>query len=169
MEERQENNEKRDARERRPAIDIDMNPMVDLAFLLLTFFMLTTTFNKPQAMELIMPVKPEATAEHKEQPVKESRTLTLIPFVDGKVLWFQGITDPEVGSVDIASGELRSLLMRLDTEVDKMVVLIKPHDRSKYKTLIDLLDDVNITKLKRYALVELTEMDHEILKSEGYE
>ena len=54
-------------------VDIDMNPMVDLAFLLLTFFMLTTTFQRPQAMELVMPAKPEKEAIIQEQPIKESR------------------------------------------------------------------------------------------------
>jgi biopolymer transport protein ExbD len=49
-------------------VDVDMNPMVDLAFLLLTFFMLATTFSKPQAMEILVPAKAKDTEEIKETP-----------------------------------------------------------------------------------------------------
>src|SRR4051812_44848165 len=66
---------------------IDMTPMVDLGFLLITFFILTTTMNKPQAMELNMPDK---TQDNQEQPVKASHSLTLILGKFDKVYWFTG-------------------------------------------------------------------------------
>jgi biopolymer transport protein ExbD len=58
-------------------LNVDMNPMVDLAFLLLTFFMLATTFSKPQAMELLIPAKPKDELAEKEMAVKESKTLSI--------------------------------------------------------------------------------------------
>lgn len=87
-------------------LDIDMNPMVDLAFLLLTFFMMATTFSKPQAMELLIPSKPEEQDEQ-EMAVKESKTISLDLSKD-KVIWYQGITDPDTHVVSYQ--ELESVL-----------------------------------------------------------
>ncbi|HEX8059730.1 MAG TPA: biopolymer transporter ExbD, partial [Cyclobacteriaceae bacterium] len=81
-------------RSKKSSTKIDMTPMVDLAFLLLTFFMLTTTFNKPQTMEIIMPEKPK---EEEDQPlVNEKKVLTLLLSKDDKIYWYIGITDPTV-------------------------------------------------------------------------
>ena len=86
----------REARGEQPPVAIDMNPMVDLAFLLLTFFMLASSFNQPQAMELVLPPPPEPDEAVLEQPVKESKALTLVLGRNDRLYWYRGVTEPEV-------------------------------------------------------------------------
>jgi biopolymer transport protein ExbD len=153
----------RDRRQKKPDIEIDMNPMVDLAFLLLTFFMLTTTFNTPQAMEIVMPAKAEENAVEQEQPVKESRTLSVILDKDDQIHWFQGITDPDVQTTDYSEEGIRRILLQKDQEIEDIVVLIKPTADSDYKNLVDILDEMQITDIERYAIVEFMDYDKELI------
>src|SRR5205809_6654591 len=85
-------------RVKKASTKIDMTPMVDLAFLLLTFFILTTTLNKPQTMELTMPEKPKN--EEKLPEVNEKKVVTLILGANNKVYWYHGITDPKIEVTD---------------------------------------------------------------------
>lgn len=163
MNENREYNKKRDARERKGSVDVDMNPMVDLAFLLLTFFMLTTTFAKPQAMELVMPVEPDVTDEEQEQPIKESHALSLVLQADDEIQWFRGMTEPSVQSTDYSKDGLRDVLLQANQEMQEVVVFIKPSPESTFKNLVDVLDELNITQTRRYAIVDLTEQDLEII------
>src|SRR3954466_10608889 len=78
-------------RAKKSSTHIDMTPMVDLAFLLLTFFILTTTFSKPKTMEINMPVKPKDSTE--QQKVKDSLALTILLTDKNKVVWYRGIGD----------------------------------------------------------------------------
>ncbi len=154
---------KRDARSKKESINVDMNPMVDLAFLLLTFFMLATTFSKPQAMELVMPVQPSAEEEEQQQAVKESKALSLVLSGKNKIYWYQGITEPEVFEVDLEGGEIGDVLSEKKANINGLVVLIKPDSTSIYKNLIDLLDEINVTGIQRYAITDLTPADEVIL------
>ena len=136
---------------------IDMTPMVDLAFLLLTFFMLTTTFTKPQTMEITMPEKPK---EDTELPlVNEKKVLTLILDENDQIYWFVGITDPTVTKTNYAPDGVRKVLEQQNAQIDGMVVLIKPTETSKYKNMVDVLDEMEITNIGRFALVDITPED----------
>ena len=149
-------------------VDIDMNPMVDLAFLLLTFFMLTTTFQRPQAMELVMPAKPEKEAIIQEQPIKESRALSIYLGDENKVFWFVGLTDPDVQIADYSKDGIRKVLLEKNEEIQDIVVFIKPADASNYQNLVDILDEMAITGIQRYAIVDPTPED-EILIANNME
>lgn len=146
-------------------VDIDMNPMVDLAFLLLTFFMLTTTFQRPQAMELVMPAKPDKEAEVQEQPIKESRAMTIYLGEDNRVFWFVGVTDPEVLETSYDRTGIREVLLEKNEEIQDIVVLIKPSEASNYKNLVDILDEMAITNIQRYAIVDAMPSDDELIKN----
>jgi len=145
-------------------VEIDMNPMVDLAFLLLTFFMLTTTFNQPQAMELVMPAKPKPNEEITEQPVKESRTLTFILGQNNELFYYRGLTDAQAISLDWGRQGLRKFLLSSNAEIYQMVVLIKPHPKSTYANLVNMLDEINITGIERYAIAEFSPFEDELLE-----
>ncbi len=149
-------------RSKKTSTRIDMTPMVDLAFLLLTFFVMTTTLNKPQTMEITMPEKPKE--QDKPPVVNEKRVLTLVLGGDNKIYWYLGITDPKVELSDFSNDGIRKVLLQQNAQIKEMVVLIKPSDESKYKNVVDILDEMNISNIARYALVDITAVDKELIK-----
>ncbi|MEI7811325.1 MAG: biopolymer transporter ExbD [Ignavibacteria bacterium] len=145
---------------------VDLTPMVDLGFLLVTFFMLTTTFSKPQTMEINLPVKPKPGDKIEEAPaVKESKTMTIILGEFDKVYWYIGITDPSVKVTTFGDSGIRKILFDQNTTIKDLVVLIKPSDKSNYKNVVDILDEMNITSIRRYALVDITPADLDLIKN----
>lgn len=149
---------------------IDLTPMVDLGFLLVTFFMLTTTFSKPQTMEINLPVKPkdnEVTKED-ENAVKASKALTLIIGGENKIYWYQGLPDPNNNPpalTNFSADGVRKLLQQKNATIKDMVVLIKPTDDAVYKNVVDILDEMNISNIQRYALVDITPDDLNLIKN----
>ena len=149
-------------RSKKTSTKIDMTPMVDLAFLLLTFFMLTTTFNKPQTMEITMPEKPKA--EDKLPEVNEKKVVTVILGANDKIYWYHGITDPEIKVTDFSPNGIRKILLAQTAQIPGMILLIKPSPESRYKNMVDILDEMNITNMQRYALVKITQEDKDLVK-----
>ncbi|WP_315984844.1 ExbD/TolR family protein [Hymenobacter puniceus] len=147
---------------------IDMTPMVDLAFLLLTFFMLTTTFNKPNVMQLTMPVK-EKNPEEQSQ-IKASNAFTILMGEANKVYFYDGLladdVKPELKLSNYSADGIRKELLSRRRNPD-LVVLIKPDDKSNYQNMVDILDEMNITDQKKYALVDISKADLELIKSSG--
>lgn len=137
----------------------DMTPMTDLAFLLLTFFMITTTFARPQIMEVIMPEESDEEAT----TIKESQTLHIVLADDDDIFWYTGISDPEVKQTSYTSSGIRQLLLQKREQVENLNVLIKPTEKSRYKNLVDILDEMNITGIQKYAVVDAKEKDVELI------
>jgi len=152
-------------RAKKKAFRLDMTPMVDLAFLLLTFFMLTTTFSKPTTMELAMPVKGPGT------DVPGSKALTLILGKQNQVHYFYGVNEagaaPTLHTTDYSAHGLRQVLLELQRQQTGAVVLIKSDNKSTYGNLVDALDEMSITSQKKYALADLDYNDRELLKQHG--
>lgn len=158
-------------RSKKQSTKIDMTPMVDLGFLLLTFFILTTTFSKPQTMEISMPVKPKNQEEQSE--LKASNALTLLLAENDKIYWYAGLPDaptaPGVQTTDFSPKGVRKLLLDRKSNPD-LVVLIKPMEKSRYKNMVDLLDEMNITESNKYAIVDVDPRDEKLVeqaKAEG--
>lgn len=149
-------------RAKKTSTRIDMTPMVDLAFLLLTFFVMTTTLNKPQTMEITMPEKPKPGDEMPE--INEKNVLTLVLGEDDKVYWYMGITNPEVKVSNFSATGIRKVLVAKKAELPKLVVLIKAMDESKYKNMVDIMDEMNISAMQRFALVDITDTDVQLVK-----
>src|SRR5579872_4739532 len=149
-------------RSKKSSTRIDMTPMVDLAFLLLTFFILTTTLSKPTTMEITMPEKPKA--EDKQPEVNEKKVLTLVLGANDKVYWYVGITEPEAKKTDFSKDGVRKVLLEKKAEIRDLIVLIKAMDESKYKNMVDILDEMTISNVQRYAIVDITSADKEIVK-----
>jgi biopolymer transport protein ExbD len=141
---------------------IDMTPMVDLAFLLITFFMLTTTFSKPQTMEVNMPDK---TKTEEKQPLKESKALTILLAEDDKIFWYTGISNPKIEKTDYSLEGIRKVLLDKNKQIKDLVVLIKAKDSSKYKNIVDILDEMHATNTQRYAIVDFTPADESLIKN----
>ena len=123
---------------------IDMTPMVDLAFLLLTFFILTTTFKGLHVMELTMP---EKVTDPSLLPRKSADDiLNLVLAKDDKIFWWIGLAPP-VSKTDYSSDGVRRLLLEKKANPDLMV-LIKAGDDARYENMVDILDEMDITKIE---------------------
>jgi biopolymer transport protein ExbD len=142
---------------------IDMTPMVDLAFLLLTFFILTTTLQKAKVLELTMPQEP--TNPVQQPPINEKHVLTLILDADNKIYWRQGISTPKLEVVHSSYDEVSKLLLKMNKQIDKMLVLVKATDRSKYQNLVDVMDGIEGANIDRYCIVDVTKDDEALLKA----
>jgi len=160
-------------RAKKMSTKIDMTPMVDLAFLLLTFFMLTTTFAKPNVLQLTMPAKVKDKTENTK--IKESEAMTVILAPDDKVFYYFGLNSPSDPSVavpkievtDFSANGIRKVLLVRKQQVPKLTILIKTYvdgdQHAKYKDLVDILDEMNITSQKRYAITDLSAADRQLL------
>lgn len=160
---------KKGARSTKVSTKIDMTPMVDLAFLLITFFMLTTTFNKPSTMEVNMPDKKQ---EGIVTPVSSRRTLTFILAKDNQVYWYQGDNTAETMKLEkldfTNTVTLRKVLMeeslKIETNTKKSaVILVKSLDNAKYSNLVNILDELHITNQKIYAIVDVYDLEKDAI------
>jgi biopolymer transport protein ExbD len=73
-------------RAKKQSTRIDMTPMVDLAFLLLTFFVLTATFSKPKSMELTFPAPPPPD----QKPDEVKKGITILLTKDDRIFYYEG-------------------------------------------------------------------------------
>ncbi|HTE33420.1 MAG TPA: biopolymer transporter ExbD [Chryseolinea sp.] len=148
-------------RVKKSSTKIDMTPMVDLAFLLLTFFILTTTLNKPQTMELNMPEKEKEGDKPPE--VNEKKVVTLILGPSDKIYWYVGITDPVIQLTNFSKDGIRKIITQKNAEIPGMIILIKPGKDSRYKNMVDILDEMTISTVQRFAMVKITTVDEELI------
>jgi biopolymer transport protein ExbD len=159
---------------------VDMTPMVDLGFLLITFFMLATTLSKPTSMTLTVPDKQEDKKEQETEPLKASKVLTIFLGRNDDVFLLDGIAaDDDKAVAELKTvrfgTELRDAIFKSQTRINSQnekdaegnlpfVVVIKPTEVSTYKNVVDVLDEMAITKTKRYAMVDfLTDSEKKIL------
>jgi biopolymer transport protein ExbD len=147
-------------RAKKQSTKVDMTPMVDLAFLLLTFFILTSTFNKSKTMEVTMPDK--VTKEEEQTKINENDILNLVLGENDKIYYWVGLTPP-VETTNYSKDGVRKLLLERIKANPKLMILIKPKDESRYNNMVDILDEMDITQMKRYAIVEFTADDKTIL------
>jgi biopolymer transport protein ExbD len=147
-------------RSKKVSTRIDMTPMVDLAFLLITFFMFTTSLNQPQAMELNMPDK----KDNKTTKLVDELALTVILGEGNKVFWYQGIENPKVETTDYSSGGIREVLKEKIKQIPEMVVIIKAVETSRYKNLVDIIDEMHIVGIPRFVPMDITDKDKELIK-----
>lgn len=145
---------KKHKKKRRMGIRIDMTPMVDVAFLLLTFFMLTTVFSKPQTMEINLPPE-ETTVE-----VAESNLLTLRIDSTGAIFWNIGVELPK----RIEFKDLRPLLAERNKNNPKLITLLKVDRAGTYNMMVDIMDELNLADITRFSLAPMLDADRNLLK-----
>jgi biopolymer transport protein ExbD len=155
---------------------VDLTPMVDLAFLLITFFMLTTSLNKPKAMDLNMPKK----LDEKKQDVKESQVLNVL-LAGGDTIWYYETSEgkmTDMKETSFGSSGIRDVILKKQKHVekafghdktvgDKTIVLIKMAEGAKYKNMVDILDEMDITSTKIYAIQDIVPIEQETIDNGG--
>ncbi len=142
---------------RRVKIRIDMTPMVDVAFLLLIFFMVTTVFRRPQALEITIPSE-KAEAEVPEQNVFQIRVSDA-----GKTYWNIGLGDPQA----VETTELHTVVAQYRKDNPALAAVIKIDRKAPYHLMVDILDEVTLGNLDRYSLAPFTEDDAFAITGEG--
>jgi len=172
---------------------VDMTPMVDLGFLLITFFIFTTTMSSPTTMELFMPK--DTDKDEDQNKAKESGALTIMLGKDNHVYYYEGqlkedasnflstnfagirkiIIDKKKAVIDAHQHDAGCEKVWAKNGGDKkscldkdLVIVIKPSDNATYKNTVDILDEMAISDIKRYAMVDLFEAEKAlIVKTEG--
>lgn len=157
----------RSQRTKRRGVNIDMTAMVDVAFLLLTFFVLTATLKEEMLLEVVIP--PKVDDEPAKVEVLEEKVLTLILKEDDEIAYFFGADESIQDSTNYSPDGIRRLILgHLNTggqkkglpicgdEVDKPcwdpIVVVRPMPNSRYKNLVDVLDELAITDAPKYAI-----------------
>ena len=146
---------------KRSAPRIDMTPMVDLAFLLLTFFVMTTTLNKSYMLELQQPV-PDETGKHRD--IRAEQVLNIVLGKNNEVYWYMGMPGNKASRTDFSSAGVRKLLTQKNQEIKKLFVFIKASDQSRYQNTIDMLDEITITRIANFSMVDLEAEDLKLVQ-----
>lgn len=149
---------------------IDLTAMVDLAFLLITFFILTTSLIKPKIMDVAM--SPKGMPPGGEAA---SRTMTICLGKNNQVLWYLGLPDKplvQATMVNYAKNGLRAAIINNERSVLKntgktLQVILKPSAHSIYDNLVNTLDELNITGVESYAITDISPKDIELLKQKN--
>ena len=162
---------------------IDLTPMVDLGFLLITFFMFTTTLAKPKTMEINMPYKDETMKDEEKNKIKNSVALTLLLSKNHRIYYYEGIGDdpnkapdikvayftPTKGIRDVIIGKKKMVddMKRAGslTQKDETTVLIKPDSTSTYSDLVNILDEMNINDIRVYAIIDISDIEQGFIKA----
>lgn len=151
---------------KKQSLRVDLTPMVDLGFLLITFFVFTTTMSQPTGMFLNMPddkVKPEEV-----DLTKESGALTILLGENNHVYYYEGVLQADGSNVQSSSfKEIRDAIIKKkqSTPDEDFMVLIKPGKESSYKNVVDILDEMAINGVDRYALINnVDEADESIIQ-----
>jgi len=180
---------------------VDMTPMVDLGFLLITFFIFTATMKSPTSMDLNMPKESDQKDETK---VKQSGALTIMLGKDDHVYYYEGELTQENASQAFKSStfkDIRQVIIDKKKDVIKnhvhddkceemkqkaknripqdpnwqtadldrdFMVIIKPTANATYKNTVDILDEMTINAVKRFAMVKISDTEKELVeKTEG--
>jgi biopolymer transport protein ExbD len=148
---------------------VDLTPMVDLGFLLITFFVFTTSLTKPKIMKLVAPKDIGLPID-----VCESCAITLIPDGKNSVYFYEGMFDASTPFKKIEQNgqALRTVLenkkkalAQLKGDTKKLVVILKPTDKSSFGNFVDVMDELHITDVGVYFIGDLTADEQTMLKN----
>jgi biopolymer transport protein ExbD len=148
---------------------VDLTAMVDLAFLLITFFMLATTLSKPHMLGVIMPVKNTPAGSD-----PESRTMTLCLGKNNQVLWYLGMAEKPLTTpaiVNYGKNGLRAAIINTSNKIltstgKPLIVVVKPSSHSLYSNLVSTLDELNIVSIPSYAIADISAKDIDLLRQQ---
>lgn len=145
---------------KKSSTQIDMTPMVDLGFLLITFFIFTTTMNQPTAMNLFLP---RDAKDSEYTKVKESGAFTILLGAQDKVYYYEGMDPSKIKKINLL--QLRDLIIdkKNRTPKEDLVVIIKPTKYANYGKTIDILDEMIINQIDRYAMLDSSDRENELI------
>jgi biopolymer transport protein ExbD len=164
-------------RSKKQSTRVDLTAMVDLAFLLITFFMLTTTLQKSKAMDI---VKPDKDVKDKNRlELKASSTMTILLGKNDKIAWYMGEAGKSAPEIVSYGSQIREAILKNKKLVAafgdpkrSLMVVIKPTTGANYKNFVDIMDEINIAKLINAPAIDddpdhLLDSERTVMKSQG--
>jgi biopolymer transport protein ExbD len=163
-------------RSKKLSTKVDLTPMVDLGFLLITFFVFTTSMSKPKSMHIILPAGDSST-----MLTGVSTALTIIPVSGNKVFYYHGdlataLTTNLYGTTTFSiSNGIGDIIRQKQIALSKnpaftkndLILIIKPAIDASYQNVVNALDEVLINDLQHYAFVDLEQLEKETLVKLG--
>ncbi len=144
---------------KKKSTSVDFTPMVDLGFLLITFFMLTTTMSKPSAMEITVPVKDKT--EDNQTKIPASSAMTIILSENDKIYYYMGLPDtvPDLMVTDFSNEGIRKLLLEKNAPQLKKIEVLKAQLVNKEIADSTFKRKVSETLADKNALTVLVKLD----------
>ncbi|WBV50786.1 biopolymer transporter ExbD [Chryseobacterium gambrini] len=150
------------SKQRKKLIRVDMTPMVDLGFLLITFFMFTTNFTKPNVMDLGLPVKDPHPPTISDVVIDQKNQITFILGKDNRVFYHQSYKEElnknnlkETNFSGINITKIISEAYNKAPNKGKFTIIVEPTDDANYKNFVDVLDNIAISKKERYGVTDI--------------
>jgi len=142
---------------------VDLTPMVDLGFLLITFFIFTTTMSQPTAMRLFLPKDVDKPEE--QNKVKSSAVLTILLGKNDVIYYYEGDDPTKVQTSNYKA--IRDVVIdkKKRTDPKDFVVVLKPTQDASYKNTVNILDEMTIDAVKRYAMVDISPVEYSIIQA----
>lgn len=141
---------------------VDMTPMVDLGFLLITFFIFTTTMAQPTAMNLFMPKDVDKPED--QNKVKETGAFTIMLGKQDQIYFYEGLDPTKLQASNFKNIREQIMKKKQNTNPEDLVVIIKPSEDATYKNTVDILDEMTINEIKRYAMVDISEQEFQLVR-----
>ena len=141
---------------------VDMTPMVDLGFLLITFFIFTTTMAQPTAMNLYMPKDVDKPED--QNKVKESGAFTIMLGKQDVVYYYEGLDPTQLKTATFKTIRDEIIRKKQNTNPEDLVMIIKPTENATYKNTVDILDEMTINAIKRYAMVDISSTENQLIQ-----
>ena len=147
---------------RRLSTRIDLTPMVDLGFLLITFFIFTTAMSKPTAKKLFLP---KDTDEDHKNEVPRSAVLTLMPGKNDRVYYYEGDDPTSIKTSDIKA--IRDVILDKKRRTDSadFEVILKPSRDATYGNAVGILDEMTIDAIQHYAFVDMSPYEYSLIQT----
>jgi biopolymer transport protein ExbD len=143
---------------------VDLTPMVDLGFLLITFFIFTTTLSQASTMKLNMPkddVDPKDLT-----PIKESGALTILMGKGDQVYYYLGIDPNKLQGSSYTAIRDVILNKKNTTDTASFFITIKPDDDATYENAVAILDEMKIDDVDHYSIGKASDVELKNIHSE---
>jgi len=137
---------------------VDLTPMVDLGFLLITFFIFTTAMSKPMAVKIVLPKSVPDSMK-----ISESGALTILLAGNSRIYFYEG-ADPS-RMLMAGENEIRGIILNKKKRTDpkKFMVIIKPGRDSEFHTLMKIMDEMAISDVRHYAMVDMDTIEYNLI------
>jgi biopolymer transport protein ExbD len=140
---------------------VDLTPMVDLGFLLITFFIFTTTMSQPTAMKVFLP---KDTKPEDQNKVKASAVLTIMLGKSNQIYYYEGDDPAKLQTSNFRTIRDEILDKKKRTDPKDFVVILKPTADATYENAVDILDEMKIVDVKRFALVDIAPYEYHLIQ-----